>query len=498
MHLGFHRDFRRKLSFGFEEGILLFIILLHFLDAFELIPPDLDYVKKIISWVALGTIIYNAKPSKIMVGSHEPRLDLILIAGYFFLIIKNLTAYAASILQESSLYFRPFFALLVENSTGIESAFLHIGLFLLVVVAIRYALTVKFRKPSIMHLLHEDKTSPSSIKDSFLRFLSSFAIILAFFVVIFNLFMEWLAIAIDAPLVIVSLATYFFFIFKHREHFRTGSFLARFGNFGEQFYKDFLEQLKTRKGVVRVLSGMIVLHALTDALSFLWPFIFGRADGLYFTHLTGERLFLGELFSIEASALGVFSQGLLGIVYIGNLIALLFFLLSPVLLWFSMYKDRKLHLPGWILGVFSASIITFLLAPLFRIRTLENDLVRGVDIAGQQALANSSTPLGFIVGTALFTGLFIGFLAHVTRSKKVLVDTFIVASQAFLTYYIALFFYSVSTYFIKIIPLVWSAGQELLGIFFSLVFILTVLFYIFGTLSFLWDAHKHLKNHLRL
>mgnify|MGYP001007668141 CR=1 FL=1 len=79
----------KTLEFGVEEGILFAITILNFLDAFEIIGSDLDYVKKIISWTALGILVYKTSPSKLFVGFQRKTMDLLLIAAYFLMILKN-------------------------------------------------------------------------------------------------------------------------------------------------------------------------------------------------------------------------------------------------------------------------------------------------------------------------------------------------------------------------------------------------------------------------
>ena len=89
-------------------------------------------------------------------------------------------------------------------------------------------------------------------------------------------------------------------------------------------------------------------------------------------------------------------------------------------------------------------------------------------------------------------------ISHLTRTKKAVFNTLVVASQLFLTYYIALFFYSLTLYYTEVIPHLFSIGRDVLGVFFSLIFGITILFYVSGLGVFLWDARNHLKKHLKL
>ena len=100
--------------------------------------------------------------------------------------------------------------------------------------------------------------------------------------------MEWLAVAIDAPLAVIGIFSYLFFIIKHHEKFHVDSFLFKMGNFGEEFYERFIDMFHSRSGIILGISGMLVLHLFTDALSFIVPYIFVFRDILYFSHFLNQ------------------------------------------------------------------------------------------------------------------------------------------------------------------------------------------------------------------
>ena len=77
----------------FEEGYTLY-------RGGAVILADLDYVKKIISWTALGYILYKVSLTKIFFNNRHKHVDLFLIIAYFMLIIKNIVLFSSGILEE--------------------------------------------------------------------------------------------------------------------------------------------------------------------------------------------------------------------------------------------------------------------------------------------------------------------------------------------------------------------------------------------------------------
>ena len=60
----------------------------------------MDYSKKIISWGALGYLLYSASLSKIFFGVKNKNLDLMLVLSYFMLIFNKITGYAFAAVVE--------------------------------------------------------------------------------------------------------------------------------------------------------------------------------------------------------------------------------------------------------------------------------------------------------------------------------------------------------------------------------------------------------------
>lgn len=484
-------------KFQIEEVILLMIIVLNIFDAAETLPATLDYVKKIISWAGLGIIFYKAKPTQIIFGVRQKAFeDVLLIAGYFLILIKDLVSYAMSSITETSSFLVPFFNVLINNAYQIEIFGIFTGLFLIIAVSINMILKHPIKGPSIMEIIHEEGSIPQNFKELTRKVLTSTAVLLAFFLIVFNLVMEWLAIAIDAPLLMIAIAFYLFFIVKHHKKVFSKKFLIKFGDFGSKFYEDIIEHFKYKKTILRALFAMLVLHIATEALHFIWPYLFGVADSLYFNLLSTAHPSFYSLFVTDALVVDFFSSILLFIAYIGNLAAILFFLIAPGYLWFLIYKNKKFALSKIQITLLVSSISIFILSPAFQISLLWSQLISGVDIIGQSILQNSLFPIEVTVLISVCFGLFASLISRKKHVEMNIMKIITILSQSFFVFYITLFTISISQYYVNTLIYLASISKFFLMFIFAIFFIITLLFYILGTFSFVRDTHAHSKEHL--
>ncbi|MFW5746661.1 MAG: hypothetical protein ACOCWQ_03895 [Nanoarchaeota archaeon] len=82
-----------------NEILLCILILLNIMDLAGLLGPDLDVLKKIISWTIVGYLLYKAGFSRVITGVSDKRIDCLLLIGYFLLSIRVLIGYAVRILS---------------------------------------------------------------------------------------------------------------------------------------------------------------------------------------------------------------------------------------------------------------------------------------------------------------------------------------------------------------------------------------------------------------
>ncbi len=533
-------SFVKDLRFGFEELILLGIIILNVFDFFEIISPEWDYVKKIVSWTAMGMILYRSRLSELFVGSRRKLIDSFLLGGYFLLIGKDLISYARSALQGlSSGWLHDFFQLLVSHNALLELLFLYLGLVVLIFASLRLVFALDLSRPSIFRLItrssHRLKTSrlarrfESSLG---LRFLLNFVIVLAFFVIVFNLFMEWLAVAVDAPILMIALASYFFFVIKYHKSFSPRSFLYTFGNFGSSFYQNVVRNLKTRRLAFRVLSGVLVLHLLTDALVFLTPAFFGFGDPLYLSLLSQPHPSIVSTLQslIHSLALPLSSSIILTLVYVFSGLGLFLVFAGPLALWFGLYDRWDFHLPSWLLGLSFSSVFLLLSSKTFGVHVLFNQRIFGLDFFVLET-TRSLQSLSLLLLVSLLVGILVFVLdefskAHLrsnnqqtrfrvwhttysnknqtTHSTKNLrthstfhswLYFFVVMSiQLLLVVYSLLFLSSLSSYYWSSLGFLFNNNLFVLFVLFGLFFIIAFTFYVFSALFFVEDTHKHARE----
>ena len=135
-----------KLKQRTEEFILIFLIIVNFLDFFKILPGDLDFFKKIISWSLLGYLFYHLSLSKLFFGSRNKFIDVSLIVSYFLLIAKNLTSFAAVAVEETSLL-KNFYEFLIDNAVMVQYVAFYIGGIALILLSLYLTLKIKVKKP---------------------------------------------------------------------------------------------------------------------------------------------------------------------------------------------------------------------------------------------------------------------------------------------------------------------------------------------------------------
>ena len=200
-----------------EDFILTFLIILNILDFLEYLPGDVDFVKKLISWLCLGYLLYKVSLSDLFFGQRDNFLDIILVCTYFLFIIKNIVAFAMVAVEETNVL-QSFYTFLVSNRFFIESLGIYVGGFALVTLALYATIKLKVQAPSVLHIIHEEGSLTNAYK-RIERFLVIFLLFISFFVIVFNLMMEWLAIAIDASLLVFTLIFYLVTLFQRHYKF---------------------------------------------------------------------------------------------------------------------------------------------------------------------------------------------------------------------------------------------------------------------------------------
>ncbi len=574
-------SFAKKTGEKIEEIILICIILLNIFDFTEQLSPDIDYIKKIISWTGLGYLLYKASITDILFGTKDRKTDIMLIIAYFSLSFKNMIAYAkstiahlmkqpvqswwilnpidkipqgATIINMQSIDntidlarsnmtslsvmqgfepvadkltligFRPNDVILnisnnisskaylvdsqhhihrwlnyfIMNQPELTNVTLLAGLMILALISVYCASAFKIRAHSVMGAIFgaaqkqkKDKRPP------ILKIFAIFLVLNFFFVVIFNLMMEWLAIAIDAPLLVTALFFYLLVWIKHHKKFSTGGIIYRLGNLGEDFYTGFVSLLKSRKGILLGVSGMLVLHIITEIGIFMIPYTIGISDSLYmdqpefntnhepifsYTDITGPKkgLYANDVKRLDSPA------DIIAVtyVYIMNHITMLSLLIMPAMIWYSLFRKRKPHLNRWMTTLFFAGLTCFMISPVFRIERIDIDQIAGVDIQTQSFLDTSSAGAGKTMLISVISGLAV-YIAYGWKRKRIQHIAFTISTMYF-TYYILLYFMDLSTSYTGFISKMISINNYILAFYLGIIFMINIIFYTVGFASYLY------------
>jgi len=475
-----------------EIFILIFIILISFLDFFEVLPGDVDFAKKILSWLLLGYLLYRISLTQLFFGVKKKSFDLLIVLTYFLLIIKNLVGFAGASIEEANLLL-PLYEFLVHNSMAIEMYCFNIGGILLILLSFIMAFMFEIKKPSLMEVIHEEGT-PLGAAKMLKRFLSTFFVLTFFFIVVFNLVMEWLAIAVDASLIVAAFIFYMFTMFRsHYKKLNPTSFLYRVGDVGEEFYENFIALFHSKERIFLGISGLLVLHLLTDVANFIIPYLVGFHDVLYFSQLGANHEALYLLFLKDAVLTTTILQKVfLSLIYLFNIFAMLFLLILPAYIWHELYKREGFFVSDSKLSLFFMTIMTFILVPVFKIQQIKVESLVGVDIITKQILPLNNITL--ITISILAAGILFYFLGLNHYIKEKLIALGIILVDIFFGLYIYLFFMSTALYYMETINLLWvDMGKYFIAFYFAMFFIITCAFYIIGFFIFLAETKREFR-----
>ncbi len=488
-----------KLQQKIEIMLLSLIIILQITDFLEILPGDLDFLKKIISWAALGYLFIKASLSTILFGHKKARLDTVIILTYFLFIAKDLIRYV-EVAIEGATFSKELFLFLINKSAVIERYSFYLGSILLLFISLYMALKFEIKKPSFMAMLHETGMPPKTIGKFLERFISIFIVLTGFFIIVFNLAAEWLAIALDAPIVVIAILLYLFVVIRYHKKLRPKHFIYKIGNYGEDFYERFIKTFHYKQTFFLGVMGLLALHLLTDVGNFIVPYIIGLKDILYFGQLGLGHTPLIQLITQDLSSLeGTAFVGVI-LVYLLNVIAMIFLLILPAFIWYKFFKQRPLHVSRTALALVFSSLLCFLLTPAFFIKKISMQGLAGVDIQTQSILASKSLIDFLIKGrvaaiiTVAMICIILGFIIWILEfSNKIGKDIFIIAvliGLAFFSFYIFYYFLSLYQYYISTIILLIKSSEFLITFYFILFAMITILFYIGGYLLFIYEVFK--------
>ena len=483
---------KTTLSKKLEEIMLVFLIVAILLETVGLLPADFEYVEKIISWTALGYVLYKVSLSDIMFGKKHKHIDIILIISYFLLIIKNFVQLSLESIAHST-FLTSFFELVINNAQGLEQAGFIIGNIGIIAVSFYVTYFIEIQEPSILHVLHGPGKHKAFSFKSLIRFIFSLLITIGFFIIVFNLIMEWFLFALDKPIIILVVLLYIFKVREYTQTLNQDHSFYKIGNILDEIYENFIQLFHQKRTLFFGISGMLVLHLLTDLSSFIFPYIFGGAsiyvEGFQNNHSTLVSL----LFSDYEVVTVLSSRFFLIIGYMMNTVAITFLMLFPLFIWVVLYhkkSDKEFQINNFIISLFFSSLVFYILAPVYLITQYHEANLIGVDIQSQSVMT-SGIPLEMISAISLVIFVILMVITNVRAIKGILILFKTVISLIFLGYYTYSFFLNLSSFYIDWIKGAFMTSQYFLLIIFSIMYFISTLFYCGGYFSFVFNTFKN-------
>ena len=448
----------------------ILFILLNIFDFLNMLPADIDFFKKILSWGIIGYLFYSISFTKLFVGKQYKHYDIALLLSYCLLVIPTILHHYLKPYSQDQLPFTIFKVVILPLLNLNTNHTL-----LLSLLGILLAL-------GIVSFLYKNKSVNNDsfiggefTKNNLINHIISLGLLyfitLFFGIIIFNFFMEWFALAIDSVILVIGLLFYIFQFIKHHTNTATSQVLWNISNTGNDFYKELLNLFSKRKTFFIGVSFLLVLHLLVDIGVYMIPYGVGTENTLYFDSLNVEErehtpLFnifdasksqfgkdiqaLGSQLSFSTTAFMIFS---LLLIYLFHFVCYFFLLLFPFLLFYYTIKKKTISIPPALLQFFLLSVIftgVFLLfytdgfnAPL-NIGISNNPQIQGVDIYSSQVLEDNYTSVGVELVSALLVLIILyGFINYgCYRHYHYLKKTAYIFSLLFFILYISLYFTS--------------------------------------------------------
>jgi hypothetical protein len=470
-----------RFEIGLEEIILALLILVEVFDFFALLPPSVEFAEKTISIIAMCYLFYKASLTEIVVGRKEKRYDLLIVLGFLLLSVKTIIGFAMSTAKQESMV-KGLYSIILANSSSVEKYCFYAGILVLAVSAFMLVRD-KVKRPSILWMIHEK--NPENALHKATHFVTIYLVILSIFVTVFTFAFEWLAMTIDAAILMIILFFYLFVIVKRGKGMRTESFLKKVSDSSEDFYSKFVSLFHSRKTITVAITGLLVLHLLVDIGNFVIPYTTGLYYSWYLEGLGTGHLPLSTLVAQDFALAGTIPAQIgVMLTYLLNVLAVLMLLFGPAYVWAHIYKKQKVRMPN-LAWLFFGSMTVFITEPVILIRRIIQKGFIGVDIATQQIPRMQNVLLALIL-SALVGGIF-----YILSRKSMRKTTKVVfaAVFAFFGMYIYHFFTSVSRHYIRAATALAEHGRYTEAAHLLIFFAIIILFYIGGFLLFLHELY---------
>lgn len=487
------KEIFKKLELGLFEVFLGVMMIIGLAGYFSTISADLDWIDHTISFILFSYLFYKLNITSILFGKTSRLANAIAVISYFSLFFKDIVTYTSlNAFKFKFISFVDKFYILVSDNLALTSlASFYIGIAGILIASIYLSKKMEVSHPSFLYAVFQGK-----IRNAFLKFSSIFVSLLGFYFFVYNIILEWLEFTIDDPVIAVGIIFFIYKIAKHREKFHSKDFIFKIGDFSSGWYKKFISLFHYKKTLPLAVSGLLILHALSDLGVFAYSFIFLKQnfylEFLDWTHAPFLSLFLNDVNILPSSAMIP-----LLIIYLLNALSLVIFLIIPIIVWVRMFSKKELHFSRIYLFFIYASAAAYMLMPAYAITPLENSSLTGVDFLSVSILENGAfidqffpdkASMILVVSlTAILFGLVVYLLGNNDKLRRELYAISIIGGLAFYAIYIYYFFSSQVSYFYDAITATFLTPHFLIAAILAMLLALSAAFYTGGFLMFLYE-----------
>ena len=496
---------------GVDHLLLVAIVLFNVGDFLGVLNPVSNFIQKLLSITAIVYLVYKARLSEIFFGRRNRLLDISLIIAFLSLVSKSLLGYIRVLNNEvieqgiESLII-PLYQILLANEQLAGTIILAFGIAALVFLSV-LCVNIDVKSPSVLAVLHE-KGIPSNYKSSAKKFITTFVLFFAFYIIVFSFVIEWVGIAADSTIATMGLA-YFVYriiramirIFKHhRKHLYLNKVFVGAESFGEVVYEKFISLFHYKETMLLGIGGMLTFHLFMDVINFIIPYILNLHDVIYFGRLgVGHSSLIALLRVILPNISSIIGKISVVGIYLFNTIAMIFLLTIPFYIWFEILTKKKIDFHAPLIALFYASITFFAFASTYKIKTLIGKDILGVDILIINIIQYTDK-LEWVYLIAIPIGLLAVLACQKTKYRHILEVIAAVPVVLFFYVYLICFLISWTIYYTSLIVSAFNYHASsavltyisyILPLILTLMFFIIVLFYVGGLTALMRYMYMH-------
>ena len=495
----------KEFKIGIIELLLGTLMIIGFLGFFWKVNADLEWIDHTISFITFTFLFYKVSLTSILFGKKNRFVDGIVVFSYFLFFFKDILIYTNVDIGGFVLlsFIKPVYNYLISNHFLINSLPFFLASLGLLYVAIYATFKLEIVSPSLMNALIPKELRTIELKSHIRKFLIVFSLLLAFYYFVYNTILEWLEFTIDDPIIAIGIVFFIYKVIKHKEKFHKESFVFKILDFGSGIYRRFVSLFHYRKTLLLGISGIIVLHLLSDLGVYVLSYTTWISN-IYINYLGDGHTRIIDLLIRDLSNSRTLLESF-GIthIYILNILALLSFLALPVFLWANLFKQREFKLNKYLISIILISYLVYTLYPVFNIQAIHSQNLVGVDIRTfsffdmrhlPELIFSKGDAITFMMMTSAIIFFLLLFLSSNKKVLNKLLGVTILCSLLFVGYYLYNFSKSQVMYLVTNIYHFLRTYQIFFAIIFSMILLITILFYILGYFTLIYEIGHEYHN----